>query len=112
MNESLQKILPVRRFGQGRRLFGASNNILRGGGLPNVKAKQGSSMNGSTSQAAASTSAPSEADGTQRSAAPKVSEAGAVKKTKQMLTMQDLLSTLRHNPVHAHSQLHYQLQHM
>lgn len=111
VNESLQKILPVRRFGQGRRLFGASLNSLRGGGLPNVKAKQGGSTNGTTVQAAAGASAPGEADGgAHRPAATKVSEAGGIKKTKQTLTMQDLLPTMRHHPVHAHSQLHYQLQ--
>ena len=110
VNKSLQKILPVRRFGQGRRLFGSSVNTLRGGGMPNVKAKQaGGSGNGGTA-AAAGTSAPGEADGgAQRPSVAKVSEPGVVKKTKQALTMQDLLPTLRHNPVHAHSQLHYQL---
>lgn len=114
VNESLQKILPMRRFGQGRRLFGASLNNLRGGALPNVKAKPADGATGGTTQAAAAgTAAPGEGDGgAQRPLATKVSDLPGNKKTKQSLTMQDLLSTLRHNPVHAHSQLHYELQHM
>ena len=109
VNVNLQKILPVRRFGQGRRLFGSSMSTLRGGGLPNVKVRQGGAGGGAAP--AAGPSAPGEADGgAQRPSTAKGSEPGAVKKTKQPLTMQDLLATLRHNPLHSHSQLHYQLQ--
>jgi hypothetical protein len=84
-------------------------NTLRGGGLPNVRAKQPGSVN---STAAAGTAGTGDTDVAQRLAASKGSDVGGVKKIKQPLTMQDLLSTLRHSPVHAHSQLHYQLQHM
>ena len=122
VNENLKMLLPQRKFGQKRRLLGGKMSMLRANKMPNVMGPLATANDGDEAQAPAASggtplsthpSAAGGADGGVAGRARMVAPTETSKRAiKQTLNMQDLLSTLRHNPTYAHSQLHYKFMQM